>query len=250
MKVSIITISYNSAETIQDTIESVLAQEYADIEYIIVDGASSDGTMEIINNYQNRVAQVISESDNGIYDAMNKGLKLATGELIGILNSDDVYKDSKVISDVVSTVQDSNSDALYADLVYSDRNDLTRVKRYWRSGQFRKNSFKWGWMPPHPTFFVKRSVYERYGYFNTSLKTSADYEIMLRFLFKEGISVCYLDRVITIMRMGGQSNASVKNRVDANKEDRMAWKLNGLKPNPVTFYLKPLRKVGQFIRKS
>lgn len=250
MKVSIITISYNSAETIQDTIESVLAQEYADIEYIIVDGASSDGTMEIINNYQNRVAQVISESDNGIYDAMNKGLKLATGELIGILNSDDVYKDSKVISDVVSTVQDSYSDALYADLVYSDRNDLTRVKRYWRSGQFRKNSFKWGWMPPHPTFFVKRSVYERYGYFNTSLKTSADYEIMLRFLFKEGISVCYLDRVITIMRMGGQSNASVKNRVDANKEDRMAWKLNGLKPNPVTFYLKPLRKVGQFIRKS
>lgn len=250
MKVSIITISYNSAETIQDTIESVLAQEYADIEYIIVDGASSDGTMEIINNYQNRVAQVISESDNGIYDAMNKGLKLATGELIGILNSDDVYKDSKVISDVVSTVQDSNSDALYADLVYSDRNDLTRVKRYWRSGQFRKNSFKWGWMPPHPTFFVKRSVYERYGYFNTSLKNSADYEIMLRFLFKEGISVCYLDRVITIMRMGGQSNASVKNRVDANKEDRMAWKLNGLKPNPVTFYLKPLRKVGQFIRKS
>ena len=250
MKVSIITISYNSAETIQDTIESVLAQDYADIEYIIVDGASSDGTMEIIKKYQDRIAKVICESDSGIYDAMNKGLKLATGELIGILNSDDVYKDSKVISDVVSTVQDSNSDALYADLVYSDRNDLTRVKRYWRSGQFRKNSFKWGWMPPHPTFFVKRSVYERYGYFNTSLKTSADYEIMLRFLFKEGISVSYLDRVITIMRMGGQSNASVKNRVDANKEDRMAWKLNGLKPNPVTFYLKPLRKVGQFIRKS
>lgn len=250
MKVSIITISYNSAETIKDTIESVLAQDYPDIEYIIVDGASSDGTMDIIKKYEDRVAQVISESDNGIYDAMNKGLKLATGELIGILNSDDVYKDNRVISDVVSTVQESNSDALYADLVYSDRNDLTRVKRYWRSGSFKKNSFKWGWMPPHPTFFVKRSVYERYGYFNTSLKTSADYEIMLRFLFKEGISVSYLDRVITIMRMGGQSNASVKNRMDANKEDRMAWKLNGLKPNAVTFYLKPLRKVGQFIRKG
>lgn len=250
MKVSIITIAYNAEETISETIKSVINQDYENIEYIIVDGASKDKTCEIIKSFGFKVSKFISEKDNGIYDAMNKGLALATGEVIGILNADDVYADTKVISDVVAKMQAEKTDSLYADLVYVKREDTNKITRYWRSGKYTKGKFLKGWMPPHPTFFVKREIYEKYGNFNLNLKSASDYEIMLRFLHKHEISVSYLPRVTTKMRVGGQSNVTLKNRIKANREDREAWKINGLKPGVFTLVRKPLSKVGQFFRKK
>lgn len=250
MKVSIITISFNSAATLEDTIRSVLSQDYPDLEYIIVDGNSTDGTLDIVKRYQSSIAQFISEPDKGIYDGMNKGLKMATGDIIGILNSDDMYEDSRVISDMVQLFESNQCEAAYADLVYVDRHDTSMVTRYWKSGSYKKGAFRKGWMPPHPTFFVRKSVYDRYGYFNLHLKSAADYEIMLRFIHKHGIEPAYLPRVITRMRAGGQSNLSLKNRIKANREDREAWRINGLKPGIFTLIRKPLSKIFQFMKKG
>jgi glycosyltransferase involved in cell wall biosynthesis len=247
VKVSIITVCFNSAETIKDTIQSVLTQTYSNIEYIIVDGASKDGTRAILNQFKDKL-KFISEPDEGLYDAMNKGIAMATGDLIGILNADDIYQDEKVISNIVGSLNES--DAIYGDLVYVDFKNTSKVIRYWKSGGYTENAFRKGWMPPHPTFFVRKEVYQKYGVFNTSLKTSADYEIMLRFIHKNKIKLSYYPSIVTRMRVGGQSNSSLKNRVKANKEDRLAWKLNGLKPGVFTLYAKPLRKLGQFIRKK
>jgi glycosyltransferase involved in cell wall biosynthesis len=249
MKVSIITVSFNSATTITDTIKSVLNQDYKDIEYIIIDGNSSDSTLAVIEAFKTRIAKIISEPDEGIYDAMNKGLALATGDIIGILNSDDVYADNTVVSDVVMAMQRANSDACYADLCYVAKEDLTKIVRYWQSGPYLKESFLNGWMPPHPTFFLKRECYNSFGGFNTNFRTSADYEIMLRMLYKNGVSCTYLPRVIIQMRVGGQSNVSLKNRLQANSEDRRAWFVNGLKPGVFTLFRKPLSKISQFFKK-
>ncbi len=247
MKVSIITITYNSAETLEETIQSVLSQDYQDIEYIIVDGASKDSTMEIVDRYRSSISKIVSERDKGIYDAMNKGVSLATGDVIGILNSDDFYADNKVISDIVRTMQSAKSDACYADLVYVDRVEISKVIRSWKSGEYRHGDFLRGWMPPHPTFFVKRSWYERHGLYSLQLKSAADYELMLRFIHKHGVSMAYLPRVITKMRAGGQSNITLKNRWKANQEDRLAWKMNGLQPGFLTLVRKPLSKLQQYL---
>ena len=246
MKVSIITICYNSQETIEDTIKSVLAQDYDDIEYIIIDGASKDSTLEIIGKYTSNLSKLISEPDKGIYDAMNKGISNSTGELIGILNSDDFYANESVISNIVSSIRKNNSDSIYADLVYVDRLDSDKIVRNWKSGQYKPDLFLKGWMPPHPTFFVKKWVYEKFGAYNTALKSAADYEFMLRVLHKHKISTSYLPERITKMRTGGESNVSLKNRLRANKEDRMAWQLNDIKPNLFTLLRKPLSKIKQF----
>lgn len=250
MKVSIITIAWNSAETIEDTIKSVLSQCYEDVEYIIVDGASKDATISIIDRYSDNIAHVISEPDQGIYDAMNKGISLASGDVIGILNSDDFYADEKVISEVVQHFKRSGADGLYADLTYVDRNNTSKVVRYWRAGEYQDGAFLKGWMPPHPTFFVKRSCYEKWGSYSVELRSAADYELMLRFIHKYHISLVYLPRVITRMRVGGKSNVSLKNRLRANKEDRKAWKMNGLKPGVFTLIRKPLSKLSQFMHKG
>ncbi len=250
MKVSIITISFNAEETISDTIKSVINQDYENIEYIIVDGASKDKTISIIKSFGFSVSKFISEPDKGIYDAMNKGLALATGDVIGILNADDIYADTKVISNVVNRFLEDKVEGLYADLVYVKRDDTNKITRYWRSGNYSKGKFLKGWMPPHPTFFVKREIYEKYGNFNLDLRSAADYEIMLRFIHKHEIKITYLPCIITKMRVGGQSNVSLKNRIKANKEDREAWKINGLKPGFFTLIRKPLSKVGQFFRKK
>ncbi len=247
MKVSIITICYNSAATIEDTIQSVLAQKHPDIDYIIVDGGSTDDTMHIVARYKERIATIISEKDNGIYDAMNKGIAQAQGTLVGILNSDDFYADDQVITDVIQQL--GAADAIYADLVYVDKDDPEKVTRRWESGHYKPGAFLKGWMPPHPTFFVKKALYDTLGVYNTTLNTSADYELMLRFLHKHEVPVAYLPRVITKMRVGGQSNVSFSNRIKANKEDRLAWKMNGLKPGALTFIRKPLSKLGQFFKK-
>ncbi len=247
MKVSILTVSYNSQKTIEDTIKSVLQQDYPNIEYIIVDGNSSDSTMDTIAKHSSGISKVISEPDKGIYDAMNKGVNLATGDLIGILNSDDFYASDNVISQVVELISKEGTDSLYADLVYVDAENTEKVTRKWVSGKYKHGKFKWGWMPPHPTFFVKKSVYEKFGTFNTELKSAADYEFMLRVLHKEKTSVSYLPKLTVRMRAGGVSNASFKHRIRANKEDRKAWELNGIQPYFFTLFLKPIRKIFQFL---
>ncbi|MFY8078106.1 MAG: glycosyltransferase family 2 protein [Flavobacteriales bacterium] len=250
MKVSLITVSYNSASTIADTLKSVQFQTYQDIEYIVVDGNSSDGTIEIVKQFldasQGLVTKFLCERDKGIYDAMNKGLAMATGDIIGVLNSDDFYCSNDVIEEVVRAFQQNNTDCLYGDLNYVDPIDTSKIVRKWRSGSFRKENFLRGWMPPHPTFFVRKTCYDRFGKFDTQFKSAADYELMLRFLFKESCSAVHLPKVMIHMRAGGVSNVSLKNRIRANREDRLAWKINGLKPKWFTLLRKPLSKLIQY----
>lgn len=243
MKVSIITVSYNSGRTIEATIRSVLAQDDADIEYIIIDGGSKDNTMDIVSKYQHRIAHVVSEPDNGMYDAMNKGIGLATGDLIGILNSDDTYAYPSVIADVVKTLGDS--DAVYADLQYVDT-ETGKVFRHWKSGRYNRGDFLKGWMPPHPTFFLRKKYYNNHGLYVVDQGTAADYELMLRMIHKHQIQLSYLPKVITQMKTGGASNVTWKQRWKANQQDRLSWQMNGLTPKWYTLWLKPLRKIFQF----
>ena len=248
MKVSIITIAYNSAETIEDTIKSIITQDYSNIEYIIIDGGSTDKTLSIVDKFKDSITTIISEPDKGIYDAMNKGVQNATGDIVGILNSDDIYANKKVVTHIVKAI--GNKDSIYADLVYVDRANTDKITRYWKSGKYRKGIFKKGWMPPHPTFFIKKSCYDQYGIYNLQLKSAADYELMLRMLHKHNISVAYLPEVITKMRVGGQSNITVLNRFKANTEDRLAWTINNLKPGRLTLTMKPILKLSQFFKKG
>jgi len=243
--VSIITATYNSAATIRDCLDSVSSQ-YVQAEHIIIDGGSTDGTLNAVCSCPH-IAKIISEKDHGIYDAMNKGLELATGEVVGILNSDDFYAGNDTLTKVAETFADAKVDACYGDLLYVDPLDTTKIVRKWVSGAYHERCFYGGWMPPHPTFFVRRSVYERYGRFDLNLGSAADYELMLRFLLKHKIRTAYIPEVLVKMRAGGISGASLKNRLVANQMDRKAWKVNGLKCFPWTTYLKPLRKIGQFL---
>lgn len=246
MKVSLITATYNSSKTVADSLRSVQQQTYPHIEHIIVDGLSTDETMDIVQSFPH-IHHIISEKDKGIYDAMNKGIAWAKGDVIGILNSDDFYVHGSVIEKIIALFNKEACDAVYADLMYVDTHDVDKITRKWVSGTFKPNAFLYGWMPPHPTFFVRKSVYEKLGTFNLNLGSAADYELMLRFLHKHRIKVGYLPEVILKMRTGGVSNQSVQNRVRANQNDRLAWKVNKLKPYWFTLYLKPLRKVKQFL---
>ena len=248
MKISIVTVSYNAEATIKDTIESVLSQIGIELEYIIIDGGSTDSTVEIVQSFGDQINHFISEPDKGIYDGMNKGVQAATGDIVGILNADDIYADSSVLKKVMDQFQDG-VDAIYADLVYVDAEDTDKITRTWISKPYKDGAFKKGWMPPHPTFFALKAVYDQYGLYTLELRSAADYEFMLRVIHKHKISLSYLNEIIVKMRVGGESNASIKNRIRANKEDRMAWKMNGLNPGSLTFIRKPLSKVGQFLKR-
>lgn len=245
-KISIITVTYNSADTLADTLKSVECQDYENVEHIIIDGRSEDETVNIIKSFPH-VAKWITEEDSGLYDAMNKGVQLATGDIIGILNSDDIYAHRGVLTKVAERFIKKDIDALYGDLHYVNALNTNSVIRAWKSGKFRRSNFVFGWMPPHPTFFVKKEVYNTAGLFNVSLKRSADYELMLRILVKHKYNAEYLKEVLVKMRTGGVSNGSWGWRLKANLEDRMAWKINNLKPYFFTLYLKPARKIFQFI---
>lgn len=244
-KITIITAGYNSAATIRDTLQCIASQTYSNIEHIIIDGASKDKTLEIVGEFPH-VAKVISERDHGIYDAMNKGIQLATGDIIGILNSDDFYSNNEILQIVADTFIKNEVDTCYADLQYVNEKNTSRIVRNWISGDFKRSNFLKGWMPPHPTFFVKKEIYQKYGCFDLELNSAADYELMLRLLYKNKVSTKYIPKVLVKMRNGGQSNASIKNRLKANKEDKLAWKKNGLEPKFYTTFLKPIRKINQY----
>ncbi|MEK7257486.1 MAG: glycosyltransferase family 2 protein [Bacteroidota bacterium] len=248
MKISIITVSFNSAKTIEDTIQCVLNQTYKNIEYIVVDGASKDETPHIIQKYQEQITKVISEPDYGIYDAMNKGIRAATGDVIAFLNADDSYVSNRVLERVIQAFQEHDTDSVYGDLCYVSEENTNEILRYWKAGTYTETSFLNGWMPPHPTFFVKRSVLEKYGIFDPTFRLSGDYELILRLLYKHKISAHYIPFCMVKMRIGGNGNKWIENRLMSNLEDRLAWKKNKLKFRLYTPYLKPMRKIFQFAK--
>ena len=227
MKISLITVSYNSAKTIETTFKSVLHQTYSDIEYIVVDGGSTDNTLKIAKKYNEIITLLVSEQDNGLYDAMNKGINLATGDVIGLINSDDLFCDPDALNKVAKIFKkDKKLDSVYADLFYVNQKDINKISRRWVTGVQRK--FKYGWHPAHPTFYVKKSVYDKYGLFDLSFKLAADFEIMLRFLEKFKISTTYLEEPLVKMRLGGETNKSFKNIYNQNIECLRAFKKNDL----------------------
>lgn len=255
LTVSIITATYNSGSTLKDCIMSVASQSIP-VEQIFIDCGSTDATLEIIKQ-ESPNSFAISEPDKGIYDALNKGIKIATGDVVGMLHADDFYVGPDTLKKVVEVFEGSQIDACYGDLLYvadgseekgirnKERENL-KVVRYWKSGEYDPQKFYWGWMPPNPTFFVRREVYEKYGLFNLDLGTAADYELMLRFLLKHNISCAYIPEVLVKMRVGGASNISLANRIKANRMDRKAWKVIGLKSYPWTLWMKPARKIHQW----
>jgi glycosyltransferase involved in cell wall biosynthesis len=249
MKVSIITVVYDNESTINYAIESVLSQDYSNIEYIVIDGKSTDGTIEKIQNYKDHITCFLSEPDGGIYDAMNKGLKLATGDIIGILNSDDFYVSNDIISEIVNEFEDKKVDLIFGDMVYVKPENLDKITRHYRSNNFHPNKFAWGWMPGHPSCFLKREIYEKYGYFKTDYKIAADYELLTRFMAKHGISYSYIPKVIVKMRTGGVSTANLKSNWILNKEIVRACRENGIKTNMPKVLLKYFTKIFQLIRK-
>ena len=245
MTVSVITVTFNAAATVDMAVRSVLEQS-GDfrLDYHIVDGGSTDGTLDVLKAHQAGIAQIISGPDHGLYDAMNRGVARAKGDIIGILHADDRYADNQVIADIAQTFEETGADGVYADLDYVDEADGRTVTRQWQSGA--PGNFRKGWMPPHPTLFVKRTLYEQHGLFNLQLKSAADYELMLRFFHFRGAALAYLPRTTVKMRAEGQSNASLGNRIKANAEDAKAWRLNGAAPPPLLRLQKPLRKLSQF----
>lgn len=231
MKISIVTVTYNSASTLRDTIESVLSQTYQDIEYIIVDGLSKDNTMEIVREYEpkfNGRMRYVSEKDSGLYDAMNKGIKMATGEVVGIINSDDFYHRQDIIQIVAETMSDKYVQAVYGDVRFVNPNDLKITVRYYSSRIFRPSLFRYGFMPAHPTFFTYKKFFDEFGYYKLNYKIAADYELLVRFLHSHVVQAQYIQTDFMKMRMGGVSTASVKSNIVLNKEIVRACKENGV----------------------
>lgn len=249
MKISIITVCYNSERFISTAIESVLNQTYEDIEYVIVDGMSKDSTLNIIQSYEpkfNGRMKWVSEKDKGLYDAMNKGVRMATGDVIGLINSDDLLCDNEAVEKVMKVFNNKPSlDSVYADLFYVAQSDTNKIVRRWVTGE--QKPFRYGWHPAHPTFYIKKDVYEKYGYFNLDYRLAADFEIMLRFLDKYKISTTYLAEPLVKMRLGGETNKSLKNIYKQNVECIRAFTENGLKVNSLLYPMyRTLPKLLQF----
>lgn len=254
LKVSIITVCYNSQSTIRNTILSVLEQTYDTIEYIIIDGASEDSTVAIINSYENEFngrMKWISEKDNGIYDAMNKGIYLASGDLIGILNSDDVFFNNMVVEKIVREFDINNYEGVYGDLIYIEKIKMNeKVKRQWKAGEFERGSFVKGWHPPHPTLFLRKDVYKKYGIFNTDYKIAADIDFMFRIFEKGLIKTKYIPEIIIKMQIGGRSNKNLISIIRNNIECYRSLRANGISISPFIIILKPLKKIKQIFNKS
>ena len=248
MKVSIITVTYNSEKSLQRSIDSVISQDYPNIEHIFIDGGSTDNTVCIIKNNKEHISTYISEKDSGIYQALNKGIRLATGDIIGILNSDDVFADTNIISKVVDSFEKNSSDVVYGDLLYVTNNyNKNKTIRYWKSNIYNPKDIYSGWMPPHPTMFCKKSVFDTYGLYNESLQISSDYDFILRIFKQPSLKKNFLPVVMVKMTMGGISNGSFRNILKKSYEDLKALKTNNI-GGLHTLLLKNIRKLRQLIR--
>ena len=248
MKISLITATYNSYPSIKDCINSI-ANQTIKPEHLIIDGGSKDLTLGTIKTSKS-ISKYISEPDKGIYDALNKGIQMASGDIIGVLHSDDLLASAAVLKKITQTFEETGTDILYGDLVYVDKKDTSKVIRYWKSQPFKPELLKRGWMPAHPTVFAKREVYEKHGLFDLNFKIAADYDLMLRIFKDESLKKVYLPEIITRMRIGGASNKSLKNIIRKSTEDYRAMKKNGL-PFPLwTLLCKNLSKLPQFLKKG
>jgi len=256
VKISIITAVYNNKKYIEDCINSVISQDYNNIEYIIIDGGSDDGTVNIIKNLEfiikNEIENLVfkSEKDDGIYEALNKGLRLTTGDVIGFLHSDDIFNNENVISKIAKVFEEKGTDSVYSDLVYVYKDNQDKVLRYWKSGEFNSSLLNKGWMPPHPAFFVKKNIYDKFGMFDTSYRIAADYEIILRFLANQKISSAYLPEVTIKMRTGGVSNKNIASVIRKSREDYRALKSNGIPFPLLALVFKNTRKINQFVLRN
>ncbi len=248
MSITLLTPVWNNVDTISHCLRSI-AEQTVVCQHILIDGGSIDGTLDIIEQEKSPGALVISEPDQGMYDAINKGLQRASADIIGILNADDYYPSEDVLENVTAAFADPAVDAIYGDVMYVERANTDKVIRRWHSGDYKREKLYAGWMPPHPTFFIRRQLYEEHGGYRLDLGTAADYELMLRMLLKYQANATYVPGVRVHMRNDGMSNASLKNRLRANRNDRKAWRVNGLKPRPWTLLAKPLGKIGQWFSK-
>ncbi len=247
-KITILTAALNAESTIKKCITSVQNQEI-EVEHIILEGGSSDKTIDTVRRYESSNTKILTYPEVSLYEALNIGIDMASGSIIGILNADDTYYNHDVLSKVIYTLNKTNCASCYGDIIYYDNKNENKIVRYWKAGSYYPGIFKSGWMPPHPAFFARKEIYIRFGSFRNDLGTSADYELMLRFLHIHKISTTYIPEILVKMSTGGISNLSLKNRITANIMDRKAWKVNRLKPYPWTLFLKPLKKTKQWFIK-
>jgi glycosyltransferase len=248
MKISVITATFNSSNTIRDALDSVAHQSYLDVEHLIIDGNSNDGTQDIVRDHLNPKICLRSEADDGIYDALNKGILYSTGDVVGFLHADDLFENNDILRKIAEVFSNPEVDAIYGDLVYVRQGDVNKVVRYWRAGNYSEDSFRWGWMLPHPTFYVRRHLYEKFGIFNTKYVISADYDSILRLLIKGKINVTYIPEVLIRMRLGGISNRSLRSILRKSFEDLRIIQENGV-GFILTVLLKNLSKINQFWRR-
>lgn len=249
MRISIITVCYNAAAHIEETIRSVVVQDHPDIEHIVIDGGSTDGTQRLIERYREVIAHFTNEPDAGVYDAMNKGLRVATGEVIAFVNAGDMIAHRSVVSEMAREFGRDDAEAIYGDAYMVDPDDIRKVRRFWRGGAYDRANFRKGWMPPHLGTYIRRSVYDRFGHFRNDLKVSADYELLFRFMYKHRIRVRYVPKVLVRFRLGGVSNRSFAHIWRANREVYRAWALNGERVGPWIMLLKPLGKLRQYFQR-
>lgn len=245
IRISVVTAVYNRKDTVGEALDSVFCQTHPSIESVVIDGASTDGTRQILETYRDRIDVLVSERDGGIYDALNKGIRHATGDVVGFLHADDVLAGPDVLARIAQAFEDPRIDAVYGDLKYVAHGDLGKVIRHWKSGEYRPSMLRNGWMPPHPTFYVRRSVYAQHGGFDMNLRIAADYDSVLRFLALGRISLAYIPSVLVLMRVGGASNASLRNILRKSREDLLVIRRNQV-GGWLTLFLKNTRKIGQF----
>ena len=249
MKISLVTSVFNRQSTIGETMASVQAQHYPDVEHVIQDGGSTDGTIEVINKWKTEKTFVVSARDNGIYDGINRGISRATGDVIGLLHSDDTLASNSVLADVAQALRDPAIDGIYGDLVYVAAENPSQVLRYWRSGTYHPRKLAWGWMPPHPTLYLRRSVFDHLGLYDTEFRIAADYEAMLRYLVRGNLRLGYIPQVMVRMRAGGESNRSLGHILKKSREDYRALRRHGV-GGVGSLLSKNLSKVGQFLMKE
>lgn len=250
LKISVITVCYNCERTINDCLASVYRQTWPNVEHIIIDGASTDNTIKLIKSTSNRVKHILSEPDDGIYDAMNKGVALSSGDIIGILNSDDYYASETILEQIANSFIKQNCDAVFGNIDFVDSRNVKQVIRHWKSSPYTNNAFQSGWHPPHPAFYVKKTVYDKYGVYNTSLNVSADFEFMLRVIEKHNIKTHYINTTIVKMRYGGESTGSIKKIIVGNKNIMKAFKINSIPVSPWYPLKRIISKVGQFFKRQ